>query len=79
MLKLLVSKIQNLQNDKFYSCQIKLVYSIQNEISSFSLLANGTGPSGKRLIPKTGSSYSMVQLSYKVMGHSLLEKRITEE
>ena len=27
-LKLLVSNIQNLQNAKFYSCQIKLVYSI---------------------------------------------------
>ena len=28
MLKLLMSNIQNLQKAKFYSCQIKLVYSI---------------------------------------------------
>ena len=32
MLKLLVSNIQNLQNTKFNSCQIKLVYSI-SEVS----------------------------------------------
>ena len=29
MLKVLVSNIQNLQNAKFYGCQIKLVYSMQ--------------------------------------------------
>ena len=28
MLKLFVCNIQNLENAKFYSCQIKLVYSI---------------------------------------------------
>ena len=32
MLKLLVSNIQNLQNAKFYSCQIKLVYSMLSDI-----------------------------------------------
>ena len=37
MLKLLVSKILSLQNDKFYSCQIKLVYSI--EIWSYTFIS----------------------------------------